>query len=580
MKTKILSFVSAAAIMLGISACHDPYEFTPTHHDENLLSFTASFFNDTRSENEFPGIIDHAAGTIHVVFPYTYPPKTDSYLTDESLSHVRVQCNVILGSTVTPELVWMDLAKENQFTVTGLDGESKTYTVTSEIRKSNECLITDFTLPDIELSGSIDQANSVITMITPDELGSHKAELILSHGATIDPDPRVVEFNYDQDLEFTVTAQNGVDKKVYKVTKGAPALLPAGANFGSFELIWANKLSDYGFTKTTAVTDADGGIAVIGTRYLVLNKVGNSQAVYVNAKTGAQEGTIDLSAVGNSSAGYLNNYRMTSDNNSNIVISSFSKDNGGTITIWRKKGLDGNIEKYLSYAAGSNVGDQLSVVGSLDGDAIITASINGSGVDFFRWVVTGGALQSETPEKVHITGYEGACWGNADIAYINPSNPAGDYIAGAYAKFADQVTTTRGAAYISGASNTISSEGSRVVSSNWVINAVDVIEFNNTHYAVHNSINTFTWGTDDNIYIYDLSTNDLSASPIDFGSNGLKFIGKYGAAAAGGAGTVGFARNGGDVKFAVSSNGVYLYIFFEFANGYVGCFQTDCMASE
>lgn len=577
MKTKILSFVSAAAIMLGLSACQDPYEFTPTHHDENLLSFTASFFNDKRADNSFPAVIDHAAGTIHIVFPYTYPPKSDSFLTDESLAHVRVQCNLVLGSTVTPELVWMDLAKENHITVTGLDGDVKEYTITSEIRKSNECLITDFTLPDVELSGSIDQVNNVITMITPDEIGNQKAEIILSHGATIEPDPSVQEFNYDQELEFTVTAQNGVDKRVYKIKKGAPALLPNGANFGSIELLWTTKLSDYGYAKTTAVTDADGGIAVIGTRYLVLNKVGNPQAVYVNAKTGVQEGTIDLSAVGNSNAGYLNNYRMTSDNNSNIIISNFSKDNGGSITLWRKKGLEGNIEKYLTYAAGVNVGDQLSVVGNLDGDAIITATVNGSILDFFRWVVKGGVLQSETPEKIHVTGYEGTCWGNADIAYVNPSDANGDYISAAYVKFADQETTNRGAAYVSGASNAITSEGSRVVSSNWVINAVDVIEFNNTRYAAHNSINTFTWGGDDNLYLYDLSTSDLSTSPVDFGNGGLGFITKYGAMACG---NTGFARNGSDVKFAVSSNGVYLYIFFEFASGYVGCFQANCLAPE
>ena len=93
-------------------------------------------------------------------------------------------------------------------------------------------------------------------------------------------------------------------------------------------------------------------------------------------------------------------------------------------------------------------------------------------------------------------------------------------------------------------------------------------------YAVHNSINTFTWGTDDNIYLYDLSPNDLSSSPIDFGTGGMGFLGKYGAMACG---STGLARNAGDVKFAVSSNGIYLYIFFEFANGYVGMIQADCL---
>lgn len=571
---KILSFVSAAAVALAFSGCHDPYEFTPDHHDENLLSFTASFYNDNNAYNAFPAEIDYAAGTITVIFPYTYPPKTDSHLEDNNLTHVRVQCNTVLGSVVEPELVWLDLTKEHHISVTGLDGDRKEYTITSEIRKSNECEITDFTIADIGLSGAINTSTNEITLISAEDIGMRHASVIMSHGATISPDPRTELINFDQDIEFTVTAQNGVDKRVYKTVKGVPTLLPAGANFGSATLRWVNKLSDYGIAPSNSVSECAAGLAVTGD-YLVLNKVGTAQTVYINAKTGDKVGTIDISDVGMSATGYLNNYRMTSDNNGNIIISSFSKDNGGAITIWRMAGINGAVEKYLTYSAGVNVGDQLSVVGSLDGDAIITASINGSGLDFFRWIVSGGVLQSETPEKVHINGYTGTCWGNADIAYLDPSDPIiGDYVSGAYMGFDGDVTTNRGAAYVNGRTNTISSKGSRVISSNWVINAIDVVEFNNTRYAVHNSVNTFTWGSDDNIYLYDLSSGDLTSSPIDFGTGGMGIIGKYGAMACG---NVGFARNGSDVKFSVSSNGIYLYIFFEFANGYVGMIQADCL---
>lgn len=574
MKTKILSFVSAAALMLAASGCQDPYEFTPTHHDENILSLTASFYNDNNTANSFAAEIDYAAGIINVVFPYTYPPGSDSHLEESDLTHVRVLCNLENGSYVEPELTWLDLTKPHHITVTGLDGDKKEYTITSEIRKSKECEITDFSIPSLGISGAINVQTKVITLVSADPIGVQNAEIIMSHGATISPDPRVQAINFDEEVEFTVTAQNGVDKTVYKTIKGEPVLIPAGGNFTRASVRWAKKLvDDLGIDNGTNNLDCAAGLAVAGD-YLVINKVGSSQAVYVNAKTGEKVGTIDLSSVGSSAAGYLNNYRMTSDNNSNIVISSFSKDNGGTITVWKKKGIEGAIEPFISYAAGVNVGDQLSVVGNLDGDAIITASVNGSGLDFLRWVVTGGALQSQTPETIHITGYEGTCWGNADIAYVDPSNPNGDYITGAYMKFADEETANRGAAYVSGASNTITSKGSRIVSSNWVINAVDVIEFNKMKYAVHNSINTFTWGGDDNIYVYDLTNGDLATSPVDFGASGLNFINNYGAMKCG---STGIARNGSDVKFSVAANGVYLYIYFMFANGFVGCVQVDCL---
>ncbi len=573
MKTKVISLVCAATLIFGMSACHDPEELSPTHHDENLLSLTATFYNDSRVENSFAAEIDHVAGIINVVFPYTYPAFSDSHLETSDLTHVRINCNLTQGSIVEPPLVWLDLSKEHQITVTGLDGSKKQYTITSEIRKSSECIITDFTLPDAEVSGAINQQAGTIALITADDLGEQNADVIMSHGATISPDPRVVKINFDQEVKFTVTAQNGVDKKEYTVIKTAPSLLPAGGNFDRAEMRWVKKLSDLGFSVGSSNINCASGFAVVKNT-LILNNTGNATAICVNAKTGEQEGTIDLSSIGNSAAGYLNNYRMTSDNNGNIVISNFSKDNNGLFTIWVKKGLDGAINEYLSYKPGVNVGDQVSVVGSLDGDAIITASVNGSAIDFFRWVVKGGQLQNVTPEKIHITGYEGTCWGNADVAYIDPSNPTSDYICGAYAKFVGIETTSRGAAYVNGTTNTVTSHSSKVISSNWIINAVDIADFNKAKIAVFNSVNTFTWGSDDNIYIYDLSTGDLSTSPVDFGASGLEFIGKYGARACG---NLGLGRNANDVKLSVSSNGVYLYIYFEFANGFVGCYQVDCM---
>lgn len=574
MKTKILSFVSAAAVLLGVSACHDPYEFTPTHHDENILSLTASFYNDNNTANSFPAEIDYAAGIINVVFPYTYPPASDSHLEMSDLTHVRVYCNLENGSTVEPELTWLDLTKEHHITVTGLDGDKRQFTITSEIRKSNLCEISDFTISELGISGAINTQTNLITLISADEIGEQKADVTMSHGATISPDPRVTAINFDVEQEFTVTAQNGVDKKVYKTVKGAPVLIPAGGNFTRASVRWAKKLvDDLGIPNGTGVTDCAAGLAVVGD-YLVINKVGTAEANYLNGKTGEKVGTINLSAVGQSAAGYLNNYRMTSDDNGNIIINSFSKDNGGTFTVWKKKGLDGEIQQYISYAAGVNVGDQLSVRGSLDGDAVITASINGTGVDFFRWIVKGGVLQSQTPDKLTISGYENVAWGNADIVYVDPTKPEGDYVVAAYAKFTGIETTQRGAAYVKGSTNAISSKGSRVVSSNWVMNAVDIVEFNNMKYAFHNSINTFTWGGDDNLYVYDLTNGDLSTSPVDFGASGLNFINNYGALVAG---STGIARNGSDVKCSVASNGVYLYIYFLFANGSVGCVQVDCL---
>lgn len=568
MKTKFLSLASAVAFILGMSACQDPQEFSPSHYEENLLSMTASFYNDTRIENSFPAEIDHAAGIINIVFPYTYPNLSESNLEDEDLTHVRVQCNLTTGATVSPELTWLDLSKEHQITVTGLDGTKKQYTIKSEIRKSADCFITDFSIDELGLGGVINQDASTITFITPDEIGEQLATVIASHGATLEPDPRITPLNYDGDVKIKVTAQNGVNTKEYTFLKAEPKRLPAGANFGTASMRWVKKLSEYGY-KSTGLNDATSGLAVTG-NHLVINQTGNANPIYINLKTGVQEGTINLASIGNNTAGVLNNYRMTSDDAGYIVISNFSKDNNGNLTVWRMKGIDGTPEQYIQCSAqGKNVGDQLSVRGSLDGDAIITATINGGGVDFFRWIVKGGQLQSQNPELVHVNGYKGACWGNSDVAYLNPSDPTSNYICGAYVDFA---TGGRGLSYVNGQSNTVTSTVE--ISPNWIENSVDVILFNNVYYGLFNSINSFTWGTDDLIYLYDLSAGDLSTSALDFGA--FNFLGQYGANADTSTGT-GLGRNGGDVKLVQSSNGIYLYILFMYANGSVGMIQADCL---
>lgn len=573
MKTKLLSFLSGMALLMGTAACHDPYEASPDHYDENLTSMTATFYDDDRVENSFAAEIDHVNGIINIVFPYTYPAESESHLEMSDLTHVRVQCNLLSGASVEPALTWLDLSEDHQITVTGNDGTKKQYTITSEIRKSNLCVLSYFALPAFGLSGVIDQNSGVITVITADDLGQQNAELVLSHGATVTPDPRTELVDFDQDVKLTVTAQNGVDKKEYTVVKGNPVAIPSG--FSTAELIWVKKLSDYGIPVATGATDCTAGVAVVG-NYIVINKVNNPNAIYVNLKTGQQAGTIDLSAVGNSATGDLNNFRMTSDNNGNILICNSSKNNNGEMTIWRKKGLDGAIERYITCTYdGNQMGNQLSVTGSLDGDAIITATGNGSNIDFYRWVVKGGQLQSETPELVHINGYDGTCWGNADVVYVDPSNETSDYVSGAYCKFMDIETGSRGAALVNGVTNTIKSIGSQVVSSNWVINAVDIIEFNKVKYAVHNSINTFTWGSDDSIYMYDLSSGDLGTKATDFGASGLNVNGQYGALACGN--QPGIAANACDVKLAVSSNGFYMYVIFEFSKGCIGCVEFGCL---
>ena len=578
MKDRILSFVSAAALLIDMSACQDPHEFSPTDYDEPFKSMTASFFNDDNESNSFPAEIDYENHRITIVIPYNYPPNTDNHIEPSNITHMRVMCNLENGQILEPALTWLDLSKENAVYLTDGYGVRTQYTIVGEIRKSAECEIFDFSLPDDNLSGVINPDTHTITIVSVDEITPQLAKYTVSHGATIDPDPAVVALDYNQPLELTVIAQNGVDKCVYRVEKGVPDKLPFGIRTGSEMILWTKKCIDLGIAANLGNTRGACGMGVVG-ETVVVNDAGNGRALLLDIKKGEQTGTIDFTSLGTDSNGDYKNYRLTTDDGGNIVVSTSSQFNGGVFEVWKMKGTDGQLTNVLTCSSGNVIGKQVSVTGNLDGDAIITASQNGTSINFFRWLVRGGELVSALPENIKINGYSGTCWGNADIAYLNANDENGKYVCGAYCGFNPAPPSADGAdnrcaVLVDGTTNEIVSYPSSCISSNWVINAVNIHTFNNTLYMLHNSVNTFTWGSDDSLYLFDLSTGDLSTPAMNFGASGINLNRQYGAMACGSQGKAG---NGNDVHLATSPDGFYLYILFEFTNGAVGCVRADCI---
>ena len=114
----------------------------------------------------------------------------------------------------------------------------------------------------------------------------------LSYHASISPDPRTTELDYNSDVELTVTAHDGVTQNVYTVKKEVPEKLAYGIRTGSAKLMFAKKLkADLGIT----VDHLTGGIAATGD-HVVLN-TRNASSVYIDAKTGEKLGEIDLGAI-------------------------------------------------------------------------------------------------------------------------------------------------------------------------------------------------------------------------------------------------------------------------------------------
>ncbi|HHV87193.1 MAG TPA: DUF5018 domain-containing protein [Petrimonas sp.] len=554
MKKNILTIIAiCCSVVIMMSGCQQVEDLTPSVSRYGINSLTASFYGDGSSENSFTSEIDYEKGVITVVFPYNYPRTSENVLTMNDLKNVRIEANLDDNVTISPSLLYLDLTKENYITVTDQTKAKKDYKIVAEIRKSAESRITSFELKSLGISGVIDEEKKTISLISIENIGESLAEVNVSHGATLTPDPRTVSMNYDTEFSVTVTAQDGIHKSVYKVKKDVPSKVDFGMRAGSGKVLWSKKIQvDLGIAALNITTSL-----AVTKDYVVVN-TRNEPCTYLDRKTGVKVGTMPNMG---SIVGGLTNFFATADDGDNILISNLAP-NAGTYKVWRIEGINGTPKLYIDWAASGStaIGRKLSVKGSLDKDAIITAAIMGSDRSFARWQVKNGVLQSHTPEIVTISGIEGGWGNNADIVATDPSNPNADYFVSYYA-------APRKFAWVNGSTNTIKALGPEI-SANWIQNAADYTIFNSCPYAVSNSINSFTWGSDDSIYLFDASSASTFKAAVWTAP-----IGTYGGKDNGGQN----ANGTGDTILKVSNDGYYMYLYFMFTNGCVVCVQYDCI---
>ena len=540
-----------ASILFVLSACQKPDDLTPSVSRDGVNSITASFINDGSTENSFKSEIDHENGIITIVFPYNYPSNTDKVLTLSELTKMRITANLDDNVIISPALLFFDLTKENMITITDQTKVKRQYKVVAEIRKSAESKISEFELIEASLVGVINEEKKTISLITIDEIGPSLAKISTSFGATMSPNPRNVNLDYNREVKVTVTAQNGTSTSVYTIKKEVPLKVTLGMREGSGKILWSKKLqSDLGIVPLNLT----GGLAVTK-NHVIINTRGES-SIYLNAKTGEKVGTLNMSSI----VGGLKNFYNTADDDGNILVNNLAP-NDGSFKIWKIKDVTSAPELLIEYSGGEALGRKISVKGSIDKDAIITAPIYAPGNKFLRWQVKNGALVSTTPTTITISGIEASWNNNADIVYADPSNLSSDYFAAYYAK-------PYKFAWVDGTTNAVKGWGPEI-SGNWVPNAVDYTVFNKNPYAVQNTINGFTWGSDDGILLFDAGSVNTLATPIWKAP-----IGTYG-----GKDNAGQNANAtGDVVLKVSDDGYYMYLYFMFTNGQVVCVQFDAIA--
>ncbi len=554
-------YFAVALSALFMASCQQPdFKVSEAEATKAINSITASFIDDTSEENHFKSEIDYDNHVITIVFPYTYPANTKYNLTEDDLKKVKVVANLDDNCSIEPSILIMDLTQDNLITVINQKKERTDYIVRGEIRKSNACAVTAFKLIDENLVGVVNESTKVISIIKDEAPAKQLAEVELSFGASITGnDPTKVACDYSKDVKFTVTAQDGKTTAEYTVKVQLPSTLEKGMRPGSGKILWNNKIVD---TYAPATPLLMTSMAVIKD-YIVLN-TRNEDMMVVNRKTGAKEGTIKLPFKSS-----LGNFKATGDSSDNILVTNLDSKE---IVVYRIKGINGTPTEYIRYnVGGKSYGRGISVIGSLDEDAVITMPrFEDAGWYFLRWTVTGGVLNTE-PELVTINSSvnAGGWVYNCDVVATDPSNPKSDYFVNSYAKLTGGTTANvdRGTIWIDGATNKDKCH-SPYTSSNWVRNALDYVNFNGVGYLIANSVNSFTWGADDMIYLYDLG--DANLDNIVWKSE----VGIYGSM-----NNITQANGNAfsDVALRLSDNGYYMYAYFFFAGGQLVCLQFDCL---
>ncbi|SMG40583.1 DUF5018 domain-containing protein [Sphingobacterium psychroaquaticum] len=527
-------------------------------YEGNTISDVYATYEGRGRDRVFEGRISN--DTVYLDIDYYYPIDSDNEM---DISKVLIRATVPSDAMVSPSLSdFWDLRTPKPLTVTSGSGVVKNYVVVAN--KAGNTVVSNAVLNYTDEGGNAQEVQAIIigdrinfsvvpgTILNNAKLSytinKHSSGSIANGGAVDLSSPK----------PFVVSSVGNAQRK-YTLQLVQAVKLAKGIRPGSAKVLFAKRLKgDLGIM----VDDVTGGIAATG-KYVVLN-TRNQNSVYINALTGEKVGEIDLGAI----KGNLKNFYTTADDGGNIFVCNLAPNDGAVFNIWKLSSVTGTPQPFIQWnTGGRGFGRKFSVIGDVNKDAIITAPVVGVlSSSFARWRVVNGALVSQTPEMVTMTDYS---WSNnnIDMIHTSPTNVASDYFAAGY--------SNNRLVKVSGSTNAIMSSLAQLPT-NFIANAVDYIEFNNAKFVAYNHVNSFSWGSADQVFLID-TEGGFSGDPSANTTPGLVWApekGKYGPSGAGG------NVNGnatGDVAMTLSENGYYMYLYFMFTNGYVVGVQFDCV---
>ena len=567
-------FWTLLAVVLSFAACQEPEVLLPAEANKGINNLTVYPTWDgyhTADASGFTSKIDYEKRVITIQVPYTLPVESDNVQKLEDYKKVWVQFNLDDNATLEPKLTTIDLTQTYKVTLTDQKKEQSEWTIKAALAKSSACDIESFAIPSLGLTAVIDKSSATASLIYFEQLKNVFAEVVVSPHARIVPDPATTAFwcSPDEPKKFTVIAQDGVTNREWTLQQTEPARVEEGIRPESGKMLWTTKLSAAGVAKLDMTT----GIAVTDD-YVILNTRGEDPIV-LDAKKGTTVGTMSLGSI----KGATSSYYMTSDHKGHIVINNRVPDDGGVFRVWRMRDINSTPELFIEYATTDVYGDHISVWGDVYGDATVQAAYCGwtstGSTSTLTWTVKDGQTVSMQPYWCQISGVGG--WTNGDAIRLGTDATA-DFLACGY--------STNKLTWVDGATNAALNYVQGTLTGNEGMKAVDAVPFNGINYVAATMETFFTWGVAGGMWVMEAKYPQTFSGSLELDASLDPDCVVYGLdRGEGGYGIYGGRANDGtngnaiqDVKLHVTKDGYFMYAYFMFCNGYVGCIQFDCIA--
>lgn len=532
-------------------SCQKPDVISPnTDNTIGNVWATIPGYNATQFKATFNTSMDSA----FIDLPYYYPEESDN---ETDLTHALIRMNVPFDAMVSPSLSQpLNITNPVRITVTSGSGDTRSFILAA--RKTGNYAIKKISIKynaTDSVEGIINGTDVLFFIVPGTDVTNSKLTYSVNPHSTANIANNAT-INLSQPLPFIVTGADG-KSVTYTLKAQEPRRLSYG--IGIYRKLWYMAGTAAGIGTGSNET----AIAVSGNYLLVLNNLavpGGSIKVYDR---------LSMAYVRNMALPSLTGVRffgMHADSTGNIIISSFTPS--GQFYIYKYTSpFDEAPVKLVQYAypagMGTSLGRTVRVFGDLNKNAIITSHSSGN-ANIWKWIVTNGAVVSQTPDI---------------MTYTSLTTPSGSTTTwGNYAEAIAASTTTNTnyfisypgeLAYVNGITNArISGYPISTATGVTYQYPITTFNFNNARYLVAAFMKNSTFNSA-YFSLYDIT------DPSKFGTPSAKIMDSELTPAGGSNG------NGtGDVAAIASADKTKVHVYLMLTNGGIMCYEFTLYAAN